>query len=455
MRSLQKGVAIIGAGIGGLATASALGRLGVPITVFERTPMLAEVGAGLQLGPNATRILSRWGLDAALSPWICTPQALEVRDAQTGGCLAALPLGSSIETRYGYPYWTIHRAHLHQVLHEAALGQGARIEWGTTVQDLHSPHAPRLQLQIQSGASTSPSSQITPTSQTASAASTSMAPAASLETRTIHSVMDAVIACDGVHSRIRECVMHGQPPTPSGHIAWRALLPSELIPPSLDAQVVTLWLGPGFHVVTYGIDAGRQLNIVWIGTNPLHSPEHQRSHDAQKTSSSNPQCKLASPLVALVQAVQSHANPSSNTPSNTHLDLGQGFLPWILYKQTPLLFENQTIRGHVALLGDAAHAMHPYLAQGATMALEDAHMLAHCWSGANRTSRSLPSFSIGSTLHAYARLREPRANLVQKRAWHLAHIFHAQGPLAFVRNTALRWGGSRLLDQGWLYKEKI
>jgi salicylate hydroxylase len=444
MRSLQKGVAIIGAGIGGLATASALGRLGVPITVFERTPTLTEVGAGLQLGPNATRILSRWGLDSALSPWIDRPQALEVRDAHTGGRLASLPLGSAIEKRYGYPYWTIHRAHLHRVLHEAALAQGAQIEWGVTVQDLQSPHAPRLQLQFQSGvqaASMSKAALVNPIDPATESASLS------LETKTIHTVFDAVIACDGVHSRIRECVIHGQPPTPSGHIAWRALLPIECVPQLVDHQVVTLWLGAGFHVVTYGIDAGRQLNIVWVGTTPLHSPDYQGHDGLQKTPSSARPLKLASSLIELIQAVQAHSNRATETT--------QGFLPWTLYKQTPLLFENQTLRGHVALLGDAAHAMHPYLAQGATMALEDAHVLAHCWSGANRTSHSLPSFSIGSALHAYARLREPRVTLVQRRAWHLAPIFHAQGPLALLRNTALRWGGSRLLDQGWLYKEKI
>ena len=387
-------VLIAGGGIGGLAAALACARQGLPVQLLERAAQLSEVGAGIQIGPNVTRILQAWGLGNALAQVAAFPQRLQARDARTGQVLGSLRLGERAQALYGAPYATIHRADLQGLLHEAVQRAGVAMHLGHAVTgwqesvdglEVHTPAGQSWQA-------------------------------------------DALIGADGVWSTVRQKLLGDAPARFTGHLAYRALVAQADLPAHLRSHEVTVWMGPRLHVVHYPVRGGEWLNLVAI----VHGdkPEQADVWDA------------AGHAQALMQAMGA---VSGAVGQDLHERLASvpAWRQWALHDRAPVSSAREMAQGRVALLGDAAHPMRPYLAQGAGMAIEDAQVLAQCLAqGAGRTA---------DRLQAYAEQRWARNARVQARAIRNGRIFHAQGLVAVGRNLSMRLMGERVMDVPWLY----
>lgn len=368
---------VAGAGIGGLAAAAACARTGSNVTVREQDSRFSEAGAGIQLGPNVTRILRQWGLDAALRACAAQPSALAVRAATDGRELGRMVLGDAFESRYGAPYLTVHRADLHALLLEAAAAAGAGLQPDARVDGFPGEAA------------------------------------------------DAFVAADGVWSGLRRLVVEDGPARATGHFAYRALADQSRLPARMRSDRVTVWLAPRMHVVSYPVRRGEQLNVVAL----VEAPGRPAARgwdaigaDAELLAAMHGMCAELRELV----------------------DAMPGWGVWSLHDRPPVAGPHEMARGRVALLGDAAHPMLPYLAQGAGMAIEDAQVLASVLAQATRES-------VPGDLQRYAQARWRRCAQVQSRARRNAAIFHADGLLRIGRDFAMRVLGEKILDQPWLY----
>ena len=390
----HKQVVIAGGGIGGLAAAVACAQRGVPVQLLERAAQLSEVGAGIQIGPNVTRILQAWGLGEALAQVAAFPKQLQARDAQTGQVLGSLRLGERAQALYGAPYATIHRADLQSLLHGAALAEGVQVRLGQKVHGWRET-ADGLEVRIADG----PSLQA-----------------------------DALIGADGVWSAVRQQLLGDAPARFTGHLAYRALVAQADLPAHLRSDQVTVWMGPRLHVVHYPVRSGQWLNFVAI----VHGAKPEQSQDWDQ----------AGHTQALMQAMGAVGRDLHDRLASV-----PAWRQWALHDREPLSAPSQMAQGRVALLGDAAHPMRPYLAQGAGMAIEDAQVLAQCLSAGG--------VSVTQQLQAYAEQRWARNARVQARAIRNGRIFHAQGALALGRNLSMRFMGERVMDQPWLYGEEI
>lgn len=387
-------VLIAGGGIGGLAAALACAQRGVPVLLLERSAQLSEVGAGIQLGPNVTRLLQAWGLGEALAQVAAFPQRLQARDALSGQVLGSLPLGRRAQVRYGAPYATIHRADLQGLLHQAAQSAGVDMRLGQTVQAWQDTQA-ALQVNTLQGLSLQAS---------------------------------ALVGADGLWSAVRHQLLGGEPPRLTGHLAYRALVAQADLPAHLRSDQVTVWLGPRLHVVHYPVRSGQGLNLVAI----VHGAKPEQELDWDQ----------AGHTQALMQAMGAVGRDLYERLASV-----PAWRQWALHDRVPVSGASDMAQGRVALLGDAAHPMRPYLAQGAGMAIEDAQALAQCLSAGNVTVRA--------QLQAYAEQRWARNARVQARAIRNGRIFHAQGAVALGRNLSMRLLGGRLMDVPWLYGEAI
>ena len=389
---------VAGGGIGGLAAGIACARAGFDVQVFERAAAFAPIGAGIQLGPNATRVLHAWGLDVALSDIASFPDRLVVRHAHSGSELGRLPLGGRAVERYGAPYVTVHRGDLHHLLLIALLAM---------------PQA-ELQLDRAIDAFRHDDNGVTlpPTDPEADIAQA-----------------DLLVGADGLWSATREAMLADGPPQATGHLAYRALVRQTDLPEGLrNRDQVDVWLGRRLHVVAYPVRGGEWLNLVSI-VHRQHAavPPETRSWDqptdaAELLDAVGSVCPM---LEALIRAVPD-------------------WRLWVLYDRPPMRGAQEHGHGRVVLIGDAAHPMRPYLAQGAGMAIEDAAMLEAVLGGAR-------GVDVVPRLSQFAQQRWRRNARVQARAQRNSAIFHATGPLALGRDLAMRVLGERLLDLPWLY----
>ena len=386
-------VLIAGGGIGGLAAGLACSRAGCHVRLYERTDTFKEVGAGIQMGPNVTRVLQGWDLDAALRQVAAYPDRLQARHALSGAELGVLRLGQSMAQRYGAPYATIHRADLQQVLLQALQQRDA--VW------LHTGKTVNRYVE------------------TNGAIGLSLSDGLDVEG-------DALIAADGLWSRIREQLLNDGPPRVAGHLAYRAMLPQASLPAALRSQQVTAWLGPKLHVVQYPVRGGEWLNVVAIVQGHVPGSLEDWDHGAN---AGDLQVALAHACPALRELIA--AVPAWRL--------------WVLCDRPPLRSAEQMARGHVALLGDAAHPMRPYLAQGAGMAIEDAAELGR------QVALVDGVLDVPILLRRYALNRWQRNARVQARSIRNGEIFHLEGPMAWARDMSLRLLGERLLDVPWLY----
>ncbi len=389
-------VVVAGGGIGGLAAALALARAGCHVRVLERTPAFSEIGAGLQLGPNVTRVLHNWGLADAIRAVAAVPDSLKVRNAGTGEVLGALRLAASLSDRYGAPYFTLHRADLHGVL-LAATGQHADMRL----------YADRP---VESFA------------QTADAVTVRASSGPEIE-------CDALVGADGLWSVVRRQLLGDGPPRLTGHLAYRALVAQADLPASFRSNDITAWLGPRMHVVHYPVRGGAFLNVVaFVQGEP---PPGQQAGGWDHTAN-------ASDLIAAMGGVCGDLRSFIAAIADWRL--------WVMYDRSPLNGAHQQASGRVALLGDAAHPMRPYLAQGAGMAMEDAAELGNALAQARGVT-----VDVATMLQRYALNRWQRNARVQARALRNGEIFHADGLLRWGRDASLKLLGERVLDMPWLY----
>ena len=383
-------VAIAGGGIGGLAAALALSRSGQHIHLFEKAAVFSEIGAGIQLGPNVTRILQGWGVLDTLQPLATAPECLQVRSAIGGDVLGTLSLGKVIAARYGAPYLTLHRADLHAALLQGVAQNGAALQLGCAVQSF----------------------QQTPESVT-------------LQCRAARQEFDALTGADGLWSPTRQQLVGDGPPRRTGHLAYRAMLKQADLPQHLRSYNVTAWLGPSMHAVQYPVRGGEWLNVVVFVHGTAPGDFQNWDHNAN-----------AADLKAALQG--------SCGALREVIDAAPSWRLWVMHDRPPMQGAQQMAQGRIALLGDAAHPMRPYLAQGAGMAIEDAAELALNLRGA--TSQELPE-----ALRRYAANRWQRNARVQARALRNGQIFHANGLLRWGRDVSMSLRGEKLLDMPWLY----
>lgn len=390
-------ILIAGGGIGGLAAALACTRAGWAVQLVERTPAFGEVGAGIQMGPNVVRVLQAWGLETALKQVAAFPDVLRVRAAGGGGVLGSLRLGERTRALYGAPYATIHRADLHRMLLTAVVQQGSTA--------LHVGQG--LESFVDTGA------------------------AVQLRTdRGLQLEGQALVGADGVWSRVRQQLLHDAPPRVTGHLAYRALVAQADLPAALRSQEVTVWLGAKLHVVHYPVRGGEWLNVVAIVEGAVADGADVQGWDHATQAGA-------------VQAALGH----TCTPLQDLVNAIPTWRRWTLCDRPPMAGADELARGCVALLGDAAHPMRPYMAQGAGMAMEDAACLQ-----AVLAQRDLP---IAQRLQRYAAQRWQRNARVQARSIRNGDVFHATGVVRWGRDMAMRLLGERLLDVPWLYRGPI
>lgn len=387
---------IAGGGIGGLAAAVACTRAGWGARLYEQASAFSEVGAGIQLGPNATRVLGSWGLESALARVAAVPRQLRIRSALDGAELGLLRLGAAFSARYGAPYLTIHRADLQGLLLEAARQAGVYLRLKSRASSVRVvPDAVRLRINDD------------------------------------HEVQaEAVIAADGVWSEVRAQVFGNDGPVSTGHLAYRTLALQQELPSALRSQDVTVWLGPRLHVVVYPVKAGEQLNVVAIVQGRSQGPAQDWDQGAALADLHTAMGPLCLPLQELIRAMP-------------------GWRLWALHDRPPMRSADEMVRGRVALLGDAAHPMRPYLAQGAGMAIEDAAALGRALAGVRQAG-----IEVETALRRYALERWERCARVQSRAQRNGRIFHATGLVRWGRDLSMRLLGERLLDQPWLYGQR-
>ncbi len=388
---MAQDVLVAGGGIAGLAAALGARAAGWEVRLFEQAQEFSEVGAGLQLGPNATRVLRQWGVLDKLQPLAWQPQRLSVRDALDGRELGSLALGASAQQRYGAPYLTVHRADLHATLLQAAADAGAWLRPGLRIASVRAD-GELAQARLEGGALVE---------------------------------ADAVAIADGVWSRLREQLVGDGPAPPTGHVAYRALVPMAQLPARLRGHEVQAWLGPHMHLVRYPVRAGEALNVVgFIEGRAGAGWDHAVPADALRAAAAG----LCGELRALVDAVEV-------------------WRMWPVHDRPPVAGAAEMARGRAALLGDAAHPMRPYLAQGAGMAIEDAWALQKVLAACDGRVIDVPT-----SLQRYALNRWQRCARVQRRSLRNGWIFHADGLLRRARNLAMAAGGEPLLDLPWLYR---
>jgi salicylate hydroxylase len=400
-------VVVAGAGIAGLATAIALARRGVEVEVFERAARLAEIGAGLQLSPNAVHALDRLGLRAAVSAVAVAPEAVRIASVARGRPIARVPLGDGAAKRHGAPYWLVARADLQAVLLAAAAAEpGIRLTLSCPVTALHEE-----------------------------------AGGVRVATPTGEITARAVVGADGVGSAVRAAI-GGTAAVPTGKVAFRATAPLSAaaaiggVRLSDDAWI---WLSPRAHLVHYPMHGGGRLNLVAVAeATPDERPNGGKPTNGNGANGNGGEWDHAAAAEAVL--VRFAGFPPA---MRALLAAGEDWRRWPLSTVDPAGLWR---RGRTVLIGDAAHAMVPFLAQGAAMAIEDAVVLAdHLASaGADKTEAALAAFE---------RARRERVRRVCAAAARNGDIYHLSGVAAAARDTALSLAPPGLLLAGfdWLY----
>jgi salicylate hydroxylase len=384
-------VIVAGAGIAGLTAALALTRAGFRVTVFE--PKLEETGAGIQIGPNAARVLIALGLRERLAPSVLTPQAIRVMAGGSGREIVRIPLGSAVEQRYGAPYWTIHRGDLQGALADAAsANQDIMLRPGARVEDF-AVHGKGVTVQ------------------------------ACGDQGAVEDLGFALIGADGLWSALRERLRPQSQPTFRHRTAWRALIPAAQVPDEFRQPLVHLWLGLDAHLVHYPVKAGRLINIVGI----VHD-----DWNATGWSAAGDRAEILRCFARFAWAEKARAL----------IALPERWLKWALYDRGEPFGGG---KGPVTLIGDAAHPMLPFMAQGAGMAIEDAAVVTDMLV----TYGDDPA----DALRAYEGARWHRAYRAQQASRRQGRIYGMSGPQALIRNLSMRaMGGEKLLRQyDWLY----
>jgi salicylate hydroxylase len=386
-------VIVAGAGIAGLTAALAMARAGLRVTVLEQAPQLQETGAGIQLSPNATGVLSALGLRERLLPAVLAPPAIRVMAGGSGREIVRIPLGEDVQRRYGVPYLTVHRGDLQAVLVDAVQAQqDITLKLGVRVEDF-APHVNGVTVQGRR------------------------------DRQMVDERGVALIGADGIWSGVSAQLNRQRRPRFANRTAWRALVPVDAVPAEFRTPMVHLWLGLDAHLVHYPVKAGRLINIVAIV--PDQWNETGWSAAGQRD-----------------EILRHFARWSWADRARDLIATPQQWLKWALYERRSAFSGGV---GPVTLIGDAAHPMLPFLGQGAAMAIEDAAVLA----GFLGASIDDPA----DALRGYEAARRKRTARAQRLSRRQGRIYGMTGPEALVRNLAMRMmGGEKLLARyDWLY----
>lgn len=389
-------ILIVGGGIAGLTTALCCARSGFDVSVFEQAPEFSEVGAGLQLSPNGTKILYDMGLGPKLEEVAFKPRSLDLRLGRNGMKLFSIPLSHS-EEKYGGPYLHIHRADLVSILANAV-----SYEKNCTV--FTNEHVAEVRsLNNQAKITLSQGKTFTG---------------------------DLVIGADGIHSVVRKQIIGDDAPRFTGNIAWRATIPADKIPHDLISPTATVWTGPKKHAVTYYIKNRELVNFVGI--------VEQDNWHKESWTESGVVSELRSEFSSFSEEIQ------------LLLEQAETCFKWALYDRLPLKtwFEERMV-----ILGDAAHPMLPFQAQGAVMAIEDAAVLSNCL--------SKQESQIEQAIIDFEKQRKPRTSKVQESARSNMKLFHHGSISSEVLNYGPIWLAAKLVPnfinsrQDWLYSYNI
>ncbi len=399
--AVSRTIFVAGAGIGGLAASLALAKKRFRVVVLEKAEKLEETGAGLQLSPNASRILVELGLEPRLAGRAVTPESINVMSARAGGEISRLPLGEAATFRAGAPYWVVHRADLQAAL-QAEVNDNPDIELrlGCQFEDV-TKHARGLTVVQRSGLSRQ------------------------------QDLATALIGADGIWSSVRHHLFPEVQPQFSGLIAWRGTLAATALPREYTAPRVQLWMGPNAHLVAYPISGGRQINIVAIVPGTWNRPGWSAPGEINEIK---------------------RAFASSRWPATARMLVGavDDWRRWALFTVPDA---GEWSQGQIALLGDAAHAMLPFAAQGAGMAIEDAAVLA------KSLSEGAPDNAAGvaAALKRYGRLRRGRIAKVRRAARRQGRIYHMTGPAAAARDFVIQALGPKrmLARQDWIFDWRV
>jgi salicylate hydroxylase len=387
---------IAGAGIGGLTASLALAARGFRVVVLEKAERLEEVGAGLQLSPNASRVLIELGLQPRLAARAVIPDAISLMSARSGEIIR-MPLGEAATFRAGAPYWVVHRADLQAALQAEVNGHSdIELRLGCQFEDAV-VHAKGLTV-VQRGGTTRQ-----------------------------QELALALIGADGIWSTVRHHLFPEVQPQFCGLIAWRGTLEATQLPREYTSRRVQLWMGPNAHLVAYPISGARQINIVAVVPGTWNRPGWSAPGDIAELKNAFASSKWAGPARMMIGAVDD-------------------WRKWALFTVPN---GGKWTNGSIALLGDSAHAMLPFAAQGAGMAIEDAAVLAKCLAeGAGENPAGVPA-----ALKRYAGQRRKRVSRVQRTARRNGMIYHLEGPLAYARDLAIKAiGPDRLLArQDWIF----
>ncbi|KKB79821.1 hypothetical protein VW35_04815 [Devosia soli] len=376
---------IAGAGISGLTLALTLAKFGATVVVLERNATLQEAGAGLQISPNARHVLDRLGLDVAMAHYAMEPAALDSYRGWETKPFFSMELGPLMTEKFGAPYAVMHRADLADALYKATR-RFANIDiiFGVRNWDVAS-HARGVTVSVDE---------------------------ADGQTRTTRA--NAFIGADGVHSHTRRAILQGPDAKFGGRIAWRALVSADSVAGQIAPDRVSVFFAAGYHLVCYPLPHRRQVNLA------LFLPGKAEAQPQL------PKLQARGVIGVLLAAA------------------GQNWTPWPLYTvETPVWH-----RGNIGLVGDAAHAMVPFQAQGAAMGIEDAATLGPLLAESDEPE---------SALMRYEAIRRPRVQRVAKLSAANGRIFHMRWPLTLARDTVMRLQGPQghLKRLGWIYGHNV
>src|SRR5699024_2506414 len=312
MKELRE-ITVVGGGIGGLATALGISQLGKEVTVLEKAPQFGEVGAGIQLAPNATKILNDLGVLEEVLEYAVQPKRLVLRDVYTAKELASLDLNEQFRKRYQYPYVVVHRSDLHHILLDACKNQQNKIELRNNVDVTNIIPGKPITIETEAGQSF----------------------------QTQH-----LVGADGLWSNTRKIFTEDEPVC-SKYVAYRGTLPTEEISDHVNLDDVIMWIGPNLHLVQYPVRSGKLFNQVVVFKSYNYDPNSDNWGTPEEM---DRRFKNSHPLV------------------QTALSFIERQFRWPMYDREPL---NKWVKDNIALIGDAAHPMLQYLAQGGCQALED------------------------------------------------------------------------------------
>jgi salicylate hydroxylase len=378
-------IAVLGGGIGGTAAALSLLRAGFDVHVYEQARDFGEVGAGVQISPNASRILHRLGLADALASLGVKPLAWHQRRWQDGRTLLRSPVAEAMEAAFGAPHYQMHRADVLRTIASALPPE--RLHAGHRLTGLIE-HGDRVEAQFENGARID---------------------------------ADVLVGADGIHSAVRRILFGPEQPRFTGCMCYRGLVPAERLAHLEIPVEAQIWMGPGKHFIHYYVQSKRLLNFVGVIDQDTWTKESWTDRGD----------------IADARAAFAGWHPQVRA---ILASVDETFI-WGLFDRSPM--ERWSV-GRTTLLGDACHPMLPFMAQGAAMAIEDAWVLA------DRLGRTP---NAAKAMRTYERQRRRRVARVQRVARRNGRVYHLKGPLAFLRNRALRLrGGDTLLRRyDWIY----